>query len=266
MRKAKRNQAIALIFPAPVGIILIIWGIPGMIQDLFTWQGWIANAWNWLTETPTFLSWILVVLGLMILLKPQWLFKRDKDANNRNPKNQGEKLVTLERDILAQTDYDKYHLKERMIVKDERVTSWKLDPVMGGELKFSLEVFNGSVFPSIKVGHAIEGKLMMRDKEFHDKPEIKLPRNSTHGSWLTIVIAQPVLPEVIKEINEGAINPGGIILPFNFRGVKLYAEAEGLNTGLHPQNTLELTCNLKYRVKYEAGLYSWQRVSDISIS
>ena len=60
----------------PFAVILIVWGIPGMIEDLVTWSGWLANAWNWLTKTPTPLSWALVIIGVIIAFQPQWLLKR----------------------------------------------------------------------------------------------------------------------------------------------------------------------------------------------
>ena len=78
-----------IILSAPVAIILIIWGIPGMIEDMITWQGWIGVIWDWLIKTPTILSWGLFIIGLTILLKPQRLLKinrNDKQLSVEQPK------------------------------------------------------------------------------------------------------------------------------------------------------------------------------------
>ena len=76
-----------------------------------------------------------------------------------------------------------------MIIRNDKI-SWSLDPVRGGELKFSFEVFNGSIFPYVKVGHAIEGELIEQSGEFHDRFRMELPKRIMHGCWDTIVIIQ----------------------------------------------------------------------------
>lgn len=85
-----------IIFSAPVAIILIVWGFPGMIDDMVTWQGWIGNVWDWLTETPTPISWALVVIGIVILLRPQRLLHtRKKGIISGNQENTVDAAVSV---------------------------------------------------------------------------------------------------------------------------------------------------------------------------
>jgi len=86
----------AIILSAPVAIVLIVWGVPGMIEDVTTWQGWIVNVWDWLTLTPTPISWALVVIGIVILLRPQRLLHtRKKDINLGNQENTVDAAISV---------------------------------------------------------------------------------------------------------------------------------------------------------------------------
>ncbi|MFC1955548.1 hypothetical protein ACFLWZ_03305 [Chloroflexota bacterium] len=71
MGKSIGRKGISIILSTPLAIILIIWGIPGMMEDWTTWLGWLGNTWDWLAQTPTPLSWVLVIIGIVLLVKPQ---------------------------------------------------------------------------------------------------------------------------------------------------------------------------------------------------
>lgn len=86
MRSRWWIKRIGYIISTPVAIILIIWGIPGMIEDLVTWQGWIVNVWNWLTQTPTLLSLALIIIGILILVRPQRFFGKRRNIRQTTNK------------------------------------------------------------------------------------------------------------------------------------------------------------------------------------
>ena len=48
----------------------------------------MSPLWNWLTETPTPISWALLVIGLMILFRPQRLLQRYKSPVSSKDKTE----------------------------------------------------------------------------------------------------------------------------------------------------------------------------------
>ncbi len=236
--------------------------IRAIFQNMF-------SAWSWWRQLLLFGGLMMVILGILA-----WVNQKRMSHSERMETRTAiaEASIGLspqtqyELEILKQTAYDRFHLKERLVVRNGKLLHWRLDNVMGGELQFEFEVFNGSIFPSVKVGCSIDGYLMVHGTRFHDKTEIQSSVNIVHGCWNNVVIIQRVLPEVVKEISESAISHDGVILRFDFEGVKIYAEEEGSKQGLNQQNILSLPKTMKFRVKYEAGFYSWQPLYDINIS
>jgi hypothetical protein len=178
-------------------------------------------------------------------------------------------LTSQERTLLdlykRRINYDRAHLRELLVVRNERLLLWKLDPVMGGELQFEFDVFNGSVLP-VKVGYSVEGNLMVQSRPFHDIAEPQKSLSLEHGIWDTIAIKQRMLPEVVKEIKDDASQSSGIILRFDFHNVHIHIEEDSITKDVGLQNNLKIVETMEFRVKHEAGIYSWQRLWEVSIS
>ena len=236
------------------------------------------------------LGYFLMVLALLLLLIPGWSFvrkvfqmvsnirrlrltlkpvKRHVDVNTRViVSNTQEQLASQDRELLdsykRQANYDKFHLRDLLVVRNEKLLEWNLDPIMGGQVQFAFEVFNGSILPTVKVGYSIDGYLMAQHRPFHDKVEMQSPSLIYHGQWGTIVIKQRMLPEVVNEIRDGASKTDGIILHFDFQNVHIYGEESGGNEGLNSQNILNIVQTMKFRVKRDdikvADFYTWKRI------
>jgi hypothetical protein len=241
-----------------------IWLLRGTIIGLIV--AGVVLIWGFWSNVKRILQIVSNIRRLRLTLKP---VKRYVDVNPRVIiSNTQEQLTSQDRELLdsykRQANYDRFHLRDLLIVRNERLLQQNLDPIMGGQLQFAFDVFNGSILPVVKVGYSITGNLMVQSREFHDRVEPQTPMPIYHGNWATIAIKQRILPEVIKEIRDGASKSDGIVLSFDFKNVHIYAEDEGGTQGLSLQNTLNIAEIIKFRVKRDnikdADFYTWKRI------
>ncbi len=157
---------------------------------------------------------------------------------------------TLERMVIR----DRANLARLILVLNQKLVQHRLDPVMGGEFQFAFDVFNGSVL-SVKVGSSVQGHLLILDRKCHDMAEPLQSLTIDHGSSSTIMIKQRILPEVVKQIGDGASKPEGIRLRFAFNDISISVQEEQSQaTSL----ALSLTgiADMEFRVKRDNSSYA----------
>jgi hypothetical protein len=246
------------------------WDLVQKVQETNMHVDW----YKWLLPLLPFIGAVFLILVLREVRTGQKVTKPTKDkkvetAAITNTSDTSPVITQQEYSQLRayqnQYDYDKYHLRDKIIVRNGELLQHRLDPIMGGALEFGFGVFNGSVLPNVKIENTGEGRLTLQGGVFYHKPEIANTSLLTQGVWGNIVLKQGVLPEVVKEILSGAKQPNGIELTFDFRNVQIYAQEKG-SSNIERQNTLELPNTLKYRVKRDeqctiADFYDWELVS-----
>lgn len=161
-----------------------------------------------------------------------------------------------------QINHDRANLQKLLIIQNEKLFQWNLDTIMGGELQFTFDVFNGSIL-SVKVGYLVDGYLFIQSRKCHDMAEPLSSLTLDHGLCGTIMIKQRLLPEVCKEIREGASKSDGIVLNLGFENVHIYMdETEILEP--NPNNFLKISPNMKFHVKRDdypnADFYKWKSI------
>jgi hypothetical protein len=240
------------------------WLVPLLFYKVFeNWilgllQTWLGDNMIWLLNHIGQITWGIIGLVFLYLMVITWRDTR-RDTANKTTLNL-EATTNKDKELLdsfrRQINHDRANLTGLLVVRNERLFHYVLDPVMGGELHFAFEVFNGSIL-TVKLGNDVKGNMFIQGKKCHDEIEPLKPVTIDHGIWDTVMIKQRVLPELVKEIRDGASNQGGIVLRFNLRNLYINIEEAG-SKGVNP---LKVVLEMEYTVKRDinANVYEWKR-------
>lgn len=136
----------------------------------------------------------------------------------------------------------------------------ELNPVNGGRIDFGFTVNNCSIL-TVSIGYQVGGALGLQGLKLHEDAKPQKPQKLYHGERGQVTITQPLLPEVCKQIREGAKQPNGIDLRFNFQSLFISLESETPLGHPGPTGLLSIPAMQKYRVKQDGpveGFYSWE--------
>ena len=144
-------------------------------------------------------------------------------------------------------NYDRSHLGDALIFTKSRCEFPRCNQVSGGVFIFEFDIFNGSIF-QVEIGTKIEGILTATCGDFINKIELKNTEVIDHICSGMIVLQQPILPELCKDINQKSLRPEGYEVTFNFKDLKIHI-CESNSTVLSNLQLLKLPKTLRYNIK-----------------
>lgn len=222
-----------------------------MIDSLTTWLEWLPNAWDWLTRTPTPLSWILVLLGIVILLQPQRLFQRYRKQTAVEVQPKSTDLATKYAAWMsAALNHDERDLRNSIFINHYDIDFKHLiDPDSYFEVVYQLR--SSSVF-TLDIGKRIEGHIFYGNSELERIPEVckpieRLERRGHDQIILRQWVSQSMMNEVAKD--------GGREITFHFNAVNVWVDAKYPDGSEGPQCRMnipsKITKTIPTRVELE---------------
>ncbi len=229
LREVVEKMSIAVIITGlTIGSLLTIFGIISLFTD---------KLWRIIMR----IHWQLPIT----IKRERSLLQTDNDIEAYNTLGvQNQELLDKYKRLI---NYDRAHLREAEIITKFRCEFPGCNQVSGGVIVFKFDIFNGSIF-QVEIGAQIEGNLTATCGHFLNRIELAGLEIIDHICSGMIVLQQPILPELCKDINQKALRPGGYEVTFNFENLKIYIN-ESNSTVAGNLQLLKLPKTLTYNIK-----------------